>query len=76
MGIKVGDRAAELRSFQILSLAIDETALRLSHSPSEKPAWILTGPTRNRNGASFADGNDWRDRNTARSSCFVHKEYF
>jgi hypothetical protein len=44
MGIKVGNRPAELRSFQILSLAIDETTLRLSHSPSEKPAWILTGP--------------------------------
>jgi hypothetical protein len=44
MGMNVGDRPAELRSFQILSLAIDETTLRLSRSPSEKPAWVLTGP--------------------------------
>jgi uncharacterized protein YecA (UPF0149 family) len=44
MGMNVGDRPAELRSFQILSLAIDESTLRLSRSPSEKPAWILTGP--------------------------------
>ena len=44
MGIKIGDRAAELRSFQTLSLAIDEAQRRLSRSPSKKPAWILTGP--------------------------------
>lgn len=44
MGVNVGDRPAELRSFQILSLAINEATLRLSRSPSEKPAWILTGP--------------------------------
>jgi len=44
MGMNVGDRAAELRSFQILALAIDEATLRLSRSPSEKPAWVLTGP--------------------------------
>jgi hypothetical protein len=44
MEMNVGDRPAELRSFQILSLSIDETTLRLSRSPSEKPAWILTGP--------------------------------
>jgi hypothetical protein len=44
MGMNVGDRPAELRSFQILSLAIDEATLRLSLNPSEKQAWILTGP--------------------------------
>ena len=44
MGMNVGDRPAELRSFQILALAIDEATLRLSRSPSEKPAWVLTGP--------------------------------
>jgi hypothetical protein len=44
MGLTVGDRPAELRSFQILSLAIDEAARLLSCSPSKKLAWILTGP--------------------------------
>ena len=43
MGMNVRDRPAELRSLQTLSLSIDEAVLRLSHSPSDRPAWPLAG---------------------------------
>ncbi len=43
MGMSVRDRPAELRSLQTLSLSIDEAVMRLSHSPSDRPAWPLAG---------------------------------